>query len=110
MKETHLHDLASFELGLRQPCVLLFKHSPSCPISAGARQQYEAFRKQFPDVPTMFVDVVGDRSTARGIAERTGVRHESPQVILFERGRAVWHASHDQITAASLAAAFTARG
>ena len=110
MKETHLHDLATFELGLQQPRVLLFKHSPSCPISAGARQQYEAFRKQFPDVPAMFVDVVADRNTARGIADRCGVRHESPQVILFERGRAVWHAAHDAITAASLASAFTVRG
>ena len=59
-----------------------------------------------PDAPTMLVDVIADRATARGIADRCGVRHESPQAILFENGRAAWHVSHRAITSAALAAAF----
>jgi bacillithiol system protein YtxJ len=109
MAELVLHDLDTFAAQLRQPRVLLFKHSPVCPISADAHAQYESFRRELPDVPTMFVDVIADRATARGIADRCGVKHESPQAILFEAGRPVWHASHHAITTASLHAAWAPR-
>lgn len=110
MAETVLHDLAAFEHALRSaPRVLLFKHSPTCPISAAARVQYDAFRADRPDVPTLFVDVIADRAVARGLAASCGVRHESPQAILFERAVAVWHASHGAITRATLHAAWAPR-
>jgi bacillithiol system protein YtxJ len=107
--QTVLHDLATFDRALAAPRVLLFKHSPVCPISAGAKAGYEQFVRELPDVPTLFVDVIADRAVARGIAERCGVRHESPQAILFERGRPVWHASHDAITVEALHAAWAPR-
>ena len=31
-----------------------------------------------------------------------GVKHESPQAILFHNGEVVWHASHGAITVESL--------
>lgn len=34
---------------------------------------------------------------SRTIEERTGVRHESPQVLVFRAGKVVWSASHFQI-------------
>lgn len=101
-----VHDLEEFERALQLPRVLLFKHSTACPISAAAHEQYQAFCSAHPDAPTVLVDVVADRATARGIAARCGVRHESPQAIVFEKGRATWHASHTAITAAALAAAW----
>lgn len=104
--ETVLHSLADYEAMLRLPRVLLFKHSPTCPISAHARAEYESFRGEMPEVPTAFVDVIADRAVARGLAERCGVRHASPQAILFEHGKPVWHASHDAITCGSLQAAW----
>lgn len=109
MPELVLHDLADFERLLRSPRVLLFKHSPTCPVSAAAREEYDAFRAELPDVPTGFVDVIADRPVARGLAELCGVRHQSPQAILFEAGRAVWHASHDAITLGALHAAWAPR-
>jgi bacillithiol system protein YtxJ len=110
MPELALHDLAAFDAALRQHVrVLLFKHSPVCPVSAAARAQYEQWRCEVPEATTLFVDVIADRPVARGIAERCGVRHESPQAILFEQGRAVWHASHDVITLGSLHAAWAPR-
>ena len=107
---TILRDLAAFDRALRDcPRVLLFKHSPTCPISADARAAYAAFCADLPDAPTLFVDVGADRPVARGIAERCGVRHESPQTILFEIGKPVWHASLDAITLGALHAAFAPR-
>lgn len=109
MAEQVLHSLDHFTRALQQPRVLLFKHSPACPISAAAREEYDAWRAAVPDAPTAFVDVIADRPVARGLAERCGVKHQSPQAILFEEGKPVWHASHDAITAAALEAAWAPR-
>ncbi len=110
MPTTILHDLDAFAAALRaHPRVMLFKHSPVCPTSAAAKTEFQAFEADLPDVPTLFVDVIADRAVARGIAERTGVRHESPQAILFELGAATWSASHEAITRGSLHAAFAPR-
>jgi bacillithiol system protein YtxJ len=104
-----LRDLAGYERALAEPRLLLFKHSTRCPISAAALVEFEAFRAAWPDAATAFVDVVRDRDLARAIAERSGVRHESPQAILFEAGTPAWHASHYAITRGSLEAAFAPR-
>ncbi|MBL8724774.1 MAG: bacillithiol system redox-active protein YtxJ [Planctomycetes bacterium] len=109
MSERILHSLDDYETLLRQPRVLLFKHSPACPISAAALDEYRQFCAELPDVPTGFVDVIADRPVARGLAERCGVRHQSPQAILFEAGLPVWHASHDAITCEALLAAWAPR-
>jgi len=109
MPERVLHSIDDYTAALQAPRVLLFKHSSRCPISAAAREEYDAFRQDSPDVPTLFVDVIEDRATARAIADLSGVRHESPQAILFEQGRAVWNASHDRITRGSLHAAWAPR-
>ena len=107
----HLHDLASWQAALdRHPAVMLFKHSPVCPVSAAALVEWQQFLAEHPGVPTLFVDVLGDRPVARGLAERCGVVHASPQAILFRDGRPAWDASHNRITAESLAAAWAAHG
>jgi bacillithiol system protein YtxJ len=108
MTEDVLHSLEDYERALAAPRVLLFKHSPVCPISAAARAEYDGWRHE-ADTTTAFVDVIADRAVARALAERCGVEHESPQAILFEQGRAVWHASHEAITRESLAAAWAPR-
>jgi bacillithiol system protein YtxJ len=41
---------------------------------------------------------VADRTLARALAERTGVRHQSPQLLYLERGVVRWHLSHGEIT------------
>ena len=106
MADLKITDLAAFETAIQQPRVLLFKHSPVCPISATARAEFTMFKVDNPDVPTLFVDVIGSRAVAREIAKLCGVEHESPQAILFESGRAKWHASHSDITKGSLEAAW----
>ncbi len=86
---------------------LLFKHSPTCPISAAAFAEYERWAAAQPESPTGWIEVVQQRPLARAVAERTGIRHESPQAILLAHGEARWNASHGAITAASLDAAAT---
>ncbi len=111
MSETPLHTLEAFHQGLRDHRrVILFKHSPICPVSAAAQAEWQRFRSAHPDVPTLFVDVIGDKPVARGLAEACGVAHASPQAILFVDGQASWNASHGSITAEALTAAWDSTG
>ncbi len=77
---------------------LLFKHSPTCPISTRARTELEAFLEQDPTLAVGWIHVVVERELSRSIESRFGIRHESPQAILFQRGTPVWNASHSAIT------------
>ena len=98
-----LHDLPAFERAVAgTPRVVLFKHSPICPVSVRALGEWRAFEAAHPALPKLFVDVIGDRPVARGLAAACGVPHESPQAILFVEGQAAWDASHGAITAPAL--------
>lgn len=87
-----------FEESFQRPIVLL-KHSTSCGISSGV----------YREVSMVSGDVnVVTMQTHRGISDeialRTGVRHESPQVIVLRNGEPVYHASHYDIEAANIEA------
>ena len=73
--------------------VLLFKHSTACPISARAYSQMEGVK-----TPVAIVVVQDSRDVSREVEERTGIRHETPQALVLRNGRAVWNASHFDIT------------
>ena len=55
------------------------------------------------------IDVRAHPAMADEVERRTGVGHESPQAILLDDGRAVWSASHADVTAAAITAATAAR-
>jgi len=99
-------DLAAVDRALAAPRFLVFKRSLICPRSDRAFAEYEAFHAAHPDVPTAWIDVIGEREWSRHVAAKTGVTHESPQALCVVDGRVVWHASHGAITRRSLAAAF----
>lgn len=90
-----------------QEPVLIFKHSATCPISAAAMDEFSGFLAQAPEgqFAAGYLIVQEDRPISNTVAERLGVKHESPQAILIKDGRAVWHASHWHVTAAALATA-----
>lgn len=81
---------------------VVFKHSPTCPVSLYAHREVSQFCEEQPDIPVYLVSVRRRRDVARYIAERTGVRHESPQILVLRRGQVIAAASHDEISAESL--------
>lgn len=87
----------------QQEAVLLFKHSTACPMSWAAHAQVMRFRARHRSFPVYLVPVNKERATSRAIAERTGVRHESPQIILLRNGAVAESASHGAITESRLA-------
>ena len=70
--------------------------------------EVEAFLRRNPRILAYLVDVRAQRSVSQQVAMRSGVEHESPQIIVFQRGAVVWNASHDDITAEALARWFPA--
>jgi bacillithiol system protein YtxJ len=85
------------EEALKDSFVVLFKHSPRCAVSRTALREMEEFAAGNPEIPVFVIDVVDSRELSRELAERTGVRHESPQVVIWREGAVVWHASHYRI-------------
>ncbi|MFC5403175.1 bacillithiol system redox-active protein YtxJ [Cohnella soli] len=80
--------------------LLVFKHSTSCPISAGAREELAHFIEdaKTENVDYAIVHVIEDRPVSNAIADRLGVKHASPQAILVKDGEPVWNESHWRIT------------
>jgi bacillithiol system protein YtxJ len=83
---------------LRAPVAVLLKHGAHCPISAAARDATQRFAAAHPAVPVYGVEVTGHRDLSDLVAQRFGVRHESPQLFVLRDGRPVWHAEHFAIT------------
>lgn len=85
------------------PVVVLYKHSPTCGLSDIAMHEVRRFAAEHPAIPIHVVDVLSQRSVSNHMETTLGIRHESPQAIVFASGDAVWHGSHRQITADRLA-------
>jgi len=77
--------------------VILFKHSTTCPISHGV---YREVSNADADVNLIIVQTA--RNVSNAVAEKTGVRHESPQALVLKNGAVVYDASHYDITASDL--------
>lgn len=99
-----LKTLADLDALLGDPTpVLLFKHSTACPVSARAHAEFVRWLGVKPAQPrTALVRVIEERGVSQEITRRLRVTHQSPQAILIRGGEAVWHASHDAVTAEAL--------
>jgi bacillithiol system protein YtxJ len=84
---------------LAQPLAVVYKHSPICPTSTMAFEEIRSLRLLQSDVPVYLVDVIHSRPLSRHIAERIGVVHQSPQVIILQAGVPAWHGSHFELRA-----------
>jgi bacillithiol system protein YtxJ len=79
--------------------VMLFKHSTRCSISAAAlgrlERNWQANDSQ--KIVPFFLDLIQHRDVSNLIASRFGVEHESPQVLVIENGKCIYHNSHQGI-------------
>lgn len=96
---TPITDQAGFDKLATLPTALLLKHGAHCPISANARDQVGAFAAAHPDLPVYSLEVTENSTLSRGIAEKLGIAHSSPQLLLLEGGRPRWHTEHYEISA-----------
>jgi bacillithiol system protein YtxJ len=80
----------------KQKPVIVFKHSNACSISSRAYREMEKLDG------VNILEVQSAREISRELANLTGIRHETPQVIVLRDGKAVWNASHFDVTAADV--------
>ena len=82
---------------------VIFKHSSRCSVSSMARNRLD--KKGFPDgIDFYFLDIINHRNISNKVASDFKVRHESPQVLLINKGACIYDESHsgihmDEITA-----------
>ena len=99
---------AQLEAASRARPVVVFKHSPICPVSDRALRQFRSFLGSLPpgrELGVAHVDVIAQRPLARGLTAALGVEHQSPQALWFEGGALAWHDSHGALTAERFARA-----
>jgi bacillithiol system protein YtxJ len=82
--------------------VAIFKHSTRCSVSRMALKQFENEFNSSDKVTPYFLDLIAHRDISNEIANRFGVTHQSPQLILIKEGKAIYNVSHSDIDAEEL--------
>lgn len=93
IKESHQHP------------VVIFKHSTTCGISAGAQHRIKSGWEDLSsaDFAFYYLDLLSHRDVSNYIAERLEIVHQSPQIIVVKDGIAVYDTSHHSVNAAIIA-------
>ena len=79
--------------------VVVFKHSTTCSISAMA---FSRMQRKSVDAKVYYLDLRAHRDVSNAIASTFDVIHESPQVLIINKGKAVYNASHSDVNPASI--------
>jgi bacillithiol system protein YtxJ len=82
--------------------VAIFKHSTRCSISRMALRQFEQEFDLEDKVIPYYLDLLEHRDISNEIANRFGVYHQSPQLIVIKEGKAIFDRSHESIDAKKL--------
>ncbi len=98
---THLDQLDKINSLSHQKAQVIFKHSTRCSISSMALNRLE--RENTPNSTDFYLlDLIQYRALSNEVADRFGVHHESPQVLVIKKGECVYDESHQGITMAEI--------
>ena len=94
---TDVHQLDEIvEISQNQP-VVIFKHSTRCSISSTALSRFE---RAWGDTENaaFYLDLIAYRPISLEIAEKFGIQHQSPQVLVINKGACTYSATHWDIS------------
>lgn len=74
--------------------VVIMKHSNTCGVSSRAYGEMSSFQG-----PVGLITVQNAREVSTEIERRTGIPHETPQVLILRNNEVVFNASHFQVKA-----------
>ncbi|MCL1674904.1 bacillithiol system redox-active protein YtxJ [Elizabethkingia meningoseptica] len=79
--------------------VAIFKHSTRCFISKMVLKNFETGLRNstLSDYKFYYLDLLQFKPLSNKISEDLMIRHESPQIIVLEDGKAIYNASHENI-------------
>lgn len=92
-------DLDRFIAEANGSAAVIMKHSNMCGISSRAYREMSEF-----DGSVGLVTVQDARAVSDEIVRRTGVPHETPQVLILREGQVVFMASHFDVKASIITA------
>jgi len=76
---------------------VIFKHSTRCSISSMAKSRLD--KKVAPEKMDFFyLDLIQFRKLSNKISADFQVTHQSPQVLVIDHGKCIYHESHSGIT------------
>lgn len=79
--------------------VLIFKHSTRCPISSMAlRRLKEPWNRAAAEIIVYYLDLLANRPLSDALAQHYAVEHQSPQVLLLQEEKCIFHTSHNSIS------------
>lgn len=92
---TEESQLESIVAGSFEKKAFIFKHSSRCGISSMVLKRFE---KSMPseniDFDYYLLDILKNRDISNLLANKFGVRHESPQLLVLKNGDLIAHDSH----------------
>lgn len=80
--------------------VVIFKHSIKCMISKTVLRNFEreiSAKENLDKIKFYYLDLINHRDISNKIAEKLGVIHQSPQIIIIKDKKAIKNASHENI-------------
>ena len=91
--------------------VVIYKHSSRCGTSFFVRKRLE-HDWDFADdeIDIYFLDLVSHRDISDEIAQRFGVRHKSPQILVIFCGKSIYDTSHGGVSVKAIKKALGSNG
>ena len=98
--EGELNEVLSGTSDSAQKFPLILKHSKRCVLSGMAKNRLE--RNADSRISYYIIDVISNRGISNILSDRTGVKHESPQMYLFSGSNLISVKSHMAINSSEL--------
>ena len=96
---TDISQLDTIKSNSKDKTQLIFKHSTSCGISNMVIKMFEStYALEKDTIDLYYLDLLSNRPVSNGVAEKFGVMHQSPQLLIIKNGEVVFHESHGAIT------------
>lgn len=93
------------ELGAAEEAQVIFKHNTTCSISKGVLERLQKEEKVDGVEAIHILDLLKHSDLSNAVAGRFGVPHQSPQLLLINKGRCIYHEWGFDITANKVAEA-----
>jgi bacillithiol system protein YtxJ len=93
-----LEQLDTIDAESNSTLILLFKHSTSCSISSTALNRIERKWQNDIAIKPYYLDLLAHRDVSNEIEKRYHIQHQSPQVLVINKGKCVYTSSHSGIS------------
>jgi len=96
---TSIEELDAIKKKSNEKTQAIFKHSTRCGISSMVIRQLESEYDLDTNADMYYLDLLNHRPISLAIAEKFGVEHQSPQLIVLKNEKVIYHNSHHSISA-----------